>query len=159
MGINIYLEPVKDRGFTIVKKSVIEGHGLFARKNIPKGSRILEYAGQRVMKKKLASDLVNGLTSLRYLMRLDDKTVIDAERNGNDSRFINHSCAPNCIVYFFNNTPYIYTLLEIKKDEELSFDYRMAIGNSKKELSRSQKKALMPCACGAKECRGTMLAN
>lgn len=147
------------RDLTMVKKSQVHGKGLFAKKTIPKGTRIIEYAGKRVLKKNIATDLLKGLTSLVYIMNLNETTAIDAERNGNNARFINHSCSPNCIVYFFNEVPYIYALSQINAGEELSFDYKMGFTSEEKPLSQELKKAFLPCSCGSLNCRGTLLHN
>ena len=146
-----------NRDFTLVKNSVIHGTGVFAKKVIPKGTRIFEYAGERVLKKSLPDDLKNNLTSLLYVMNLNDTTVIDGERGGNDARFINHSCTPNCEVYFFDNVPYIYAMQEIEPKSELSFDYRLGSSVEKEVLSEAEKIALFPCNCGNTNCRKTLL--
>ncbi len=145
-----------DRDFTQVKESLVEGRGVFAKRNIPKGSRIIEYQGKRVNKKDLISDMVAGKTSLRYVMNLSETVAIDAERSGNDSRFINHSCEPNCTVYFFDDKPFIYALREINKGEELSFDYQL--GTDSKDLNPDLKKELFPCNCGSEKCKGTLFS-
>lgn len=147
------------RDFTIVKKSTVHGKGLFAKSTIPKGTRIIEYAGKRVLKNEIPTDLFNGLTSTAYIMNLNETIAIDAERNGNDARFINHSCLPNCIVYFFNEVPYIYALREIIAGEELSFDYKMGFAEAEQPLSLELKKTFLPCCCGAVNCRGTLFNN
>lgn len=147
-----------DRNFTYVKISKVHGFGLFAKNTIPKGTRILEYEGERILKENLMEDLMAGLTTFRYIMNLSETTVVDAERGGNDARFINHSCNPNCIVYFFNDIPYIYALEEILIGKELSFDYQM--GTIKpKALTEQQKKDILPCNCGSINCKGTLLSN
>ena len=148
-----------DRDFTIVKDSLIEGKGVFAKTIIPKGTRIVEYAGLRVPKTNLVEDLKNGLTSIRYIMNLNETTVIDGERNGNYARFINHSCAPNCEVYYFSEIPYIYAMREILPNEELSFDYRLGFDSLTEDISIEKKKEWFPCKCGASNCRGTLLAH
>lgn len=154
------MEPQKlDRDFTIARSSPIEGIGLFAKKNIPKGTRIAEYAGKRVLREDLTADLQAGLSSLKYVMNLNETTVIDGERDGNDTRFINHCCEPNCIVYFFNEIPYIYSLTEIPIDTELSFDYQMSISREEVLFTSTQKQQIMPCFCGSKNCRGTLLSD
>lgn len=156
--IDVILHPLTDRGFTEVKPSSIHGKGVFAIKQIPKGTRLYEYKGLKVRRDDLPNDYVTGLTSMVYVMSLDDDFVIDAEREGNDARFINHSCNPNCEVYFLNNAPFIYTTRLIEKGEELSFDYRL--GTTKKdEITLEQKQEWFPCHCGAVNCRGTMMAD
>ena len=152
------LPPIIDRGFTDIRFSPIHGRGVFAKKIIPKGSRILEYEGKRLKRKQIVKDAVKGLTSMVYVMGLDDTTVIDGERNGNEARFINHHCSPNCEVYFINNTPFIYALEEIKKGEELTFDYRLSL-ISDTALTSEQKKEWFPCNCGSPVCRGTIISE
>lgn len=148
----------KDRDFTVVRSSPIQGRGLFAKKNIPKGTRIAEYTGKRVPMTSLLTDLEEGVTTLKYLMSVNDTTVIDGEREGNDMRFINHSCEPNCIVYYFDNIPYIYALAEIPMNAELGFDYHMC-GSKDEVLNQQTKQQLMPCYCGSSNCKGTLLAD
>jgi len=149
---------VADRDFTVVKTSQVHGKGVFAKKAIPKGTRIFEYAGERVLKSNLAKDLADGLTSLVYVMNLDEILAIDGERGGNDSRFINHSCEPNCEVLYFNETPYIYAIREISEGEELCFDYKYG-SEAGMEFTAEQKREWFPCKCGAVGCRGTLLSN
>jgi uncharacterized protein len=146
-----------DRGFTIVKESSIQGMGLFAKTIIPSGSRIIEYEGDRVLKENIISDAENGLTSTIYMMNLNETMVIDGERNGNDARFINHNCNPNCIVYFFNEIPFVYALRDIAEGEELSFDYKLSAFDKTKKLTLEEKKETVPCLCNAENCRGTIL--
>lgn len=152
------LPPIIDRGFTQVRFSPIHGRGLFAKKNIPKGTRLLEYEGKRVERNQIVNDAINGLTNMMYVMGLNETTVIDGERNGNDARFMNHHCSPNCEVYFINDTPFIYALEEIKKDEELTFDYHLNI-ITETQLTSLQKKEWFPCHCGSPVCRGTLIAE
>ena len=147
-----------DRDFTLVRTSPVHGSGVFAKRMIPKGTRIFEYAGKRVQKANLAQDLVDGLTSLVYVMNLNETYAVDGERGGNDARFINHSCDPNCEVLYFNDTPYIYAMQEIPEGDELSFDYKYGIEGDV-EASQEQKREWFPCNCGAKNCRGTLLNN
>jgi SET domain-containing protein len=147
-----------DRDFTTVKTSEVHGRGLFAKRMIPKGTRILEYAGERVLKANLAQDLVSGLTSLVYVMNLNETQAVDGERGGNDARFINHSCDPNCEVLYFNDTPYIYAMQEIPEGDELSFDYKYG-SEDDPEITLEQKREWFPCKCGSANCRGTLLNN
>lgn len=152
------LPPIVDRGFTQVRLSSIHGRGLFAKKKIPKGTRLLEYEGKRVERDQIVNDAINGLTNMMYVMGLNETMVIDGERNGNDARFMNHHCSPNCEVYFINDTPFIYAMEEIKKDEELTFDYHLNI-ITKTELTSLQKKEWFPCNCGSPVCRGTLIGE
>jgi uncharacterized protein len=147
-----------DRDFTFTKASAIQGTGLFAKKTIPKGTRILAYAGMRVPRADLFDDVSKGLTSLRYIMHLDDTTVIDAEREGNDARFANHSCSPNCEVIRFDDIPYLYAMYEIPPDTEITWDYKLNF-QSPVQITDAQQKEWFPCQCGSANCRGTLLSG
>lgn len=154
----ITLPPIIDRGFTEIRFSGIHGRGLFAKKRIPKGTRILEYEGKRVERNQIVNDAINGLTNMVYVMGLNETMVIDGERNGNDARFMNHHCSPNCEVYFINNTPFIYAMEEIAQDEELTFDYHLNLVSAT-SLTPLQKKELFPCNCGSPLCRETLISE
>src|SRR5947209_8732566 len=81
-----------------LRTSKIQGTGAFATRTIKKGTRIIEYLGQRISwrtaDKRYDDDKMGRHHT--FLFTVDDKTVIDAAVNGNDARFINHSCDPNC---------------------------------------------------------------
>ncbi|MEI8112423.1 MAG: SET domain-containing protein-lysine N-methyltransferase [Bacteroidia bacterium] len=147
-----------NRDFTGVQNSSVHGKGVFAKKIIPKGTRVFEYAGERVLKANLSQDLVNGLTSLVYVMNLNETLAIDGERGGNDARFINHSCDPNCEVLYFNETPYVYAMHEIQEGQELHFDYKLGF-DTETEYTASQKREWFPCNCGSDNCRGTLVSS
>lgn len=149
---------VQNRDFIRVGKSKIQGQGVFAKRNIPKGTRIIEYCGDRVPKRDLLVDFANGITSLIYVLNLNESMAIDGERNGNDARFVNHCCQPNCEVYIFDNIPYIYAMENISRWTELTFDYKLQ-SMSGKRLSKKERIELFPCKCGAKKCRATLIAQ
>ena len=154
----IKLPPVLDRGFTKLKKSSIAGMGVFAKKDIPKGTRLYAYEGLVVNRRQIIEDSNNGLSTMQYVMRLNGKQVIDAERNGNDARFINHSCQPNCFVLFVNGLPFIYAQEFIKEDHEITFNYYLA-SIKKIKLTLTEKKEWFPCKCGSTNCSGTLLTT
>ena len=81
--------------------------------------------------------------------------VIDAVRDGNDSRWINHSCRPNCVPDEVKGRIFIKTRRPVFRGEELTFDY----GLVSDEPVTEALKARYACRCGAKRCRGTMLAR
>lgn len=108
-----------------VKKSKISGMGLFATEAIPWGKRIIEYTGERISAKE-GDRREKIYTRLRYcpLFSLDDKTDIDALLHGNDSIFINHSEEKaNVAPLRENGKIWFYSLGDIKRGEELLFDY------------------------------------
>lgn len=145
-----------NRDFVRVGRSRIIGKGVFAKRKIPRGTRIIEYTGERVPLENLLVEVVAGRISPVYTFRLNETTVIDGARNGNESRFINHSCEPNCEAYSFDDRMYIYAMRDIVRGEELTFDYKLssAVKGSRKKADT----AAYACCCGSENCRGTMLA-
>jgi len=146
-----------DRDFIQVQASGIHGTGVFAKRPIPRGTRVIEYAGRRLPKTQLLEAAERGERSLTYVLNLNAETAIDGAENGNDARFINHSCEPNCEVYIFDETPYIYAMQDILAGAELTFDYMLQSASSLR-ISRTLSRELFPCNCGAPHCRGTLVA-
>lgn len=152
--------PRKPRRRFAVRDSQIHGKGVFALAEIPKGALIAEYAGRRIPWAKALEmppiDLAN--PNHTFFFDLDGTTVIDGNQNGNSSRFINHSCDPNCEAVHEErggaDRVFIYTLRRIRAGEELSFDYALMVNGRVTEKTRRE----FACFCGARNCRGTMLA-
>ena len=138
----------------VVKKSRIEGRGAFAIRRIRSGSKIGEYAGERISHEESDRRYEDKLART-YLFIVDSKTVIDAEVDGNDVRFINHSCDPNCESRMdANKRVWIYATRTIEPGEELAYDYRLQLNPGEKLLDEI---AEFPCRCGSPKCRGTLL--
>lgn len=144
------------------RASDIEGTGCFARRHIPAGTRIIEYLGQRIPPALVeersqveVDDLGEIINESRvYMFYVDHRTTIDGGVNGNDARFLNHSCAPNCKSSVENRRVFIDALRDIEPGEELTFDYKLDVSGIGAEASRRR----YACRCGAANCRGTMLA-
>ena len=143
----------KDRDFIRTGRSRIEGKGVFAKRRIHRGARIIEYTGARIPADRLLKLVGNGKPSRFYTFRLNETIVIDGERGGNASRFINHSCEPNCEAYCFDDRIYIYAMIDIARGQELTFDYKLAPPPRRRPKNGSNEYA---CFCGAAKCRGTM---
>lgn len=142
----------------IVKQSTLHGNGVFAARDIPAGAHILEYAGKRITPEK-ADDLhpVNPDDPFHtFFFALSSGKVIDGGDKGNDARWINHSCGPNCEAQ--ENTSgkrvYIVALHDIEAGTELFYDYGLIMEG---RLTKKLKQQYL-CLCGTGECRGTMLA-
>lgn len=137
-----------------VRKSPIHRYGGFALKKLRKGTRIIEYQGERISPKEADERYANaGPKSIVVLFNVDKKTTIDAGVNGNDARFINHSCDPNCEAVDDKGRIYIEATRTIQKGEELFYDYNLT--RSKDDAPDVDK--LYLCRCGAANCRGSML--
>ena len=148
---------VANRDFIRVGRSPIDGTGVFAKRKIPKGARIIEYTGARVPIDAVVAVQAEGPPAAVYAFRLNETTIIDGACGGNDSRYVNHSCAPNCEALCFDDHMYFYALRDIPRGEELTFDYRLNASSPRRPTKRAR--AAYACRCGSPHCRGTMLAR
>ena len=139
-----------------VRQSKIAGKGAFATRDIEPGERIVEYLGERVshaVADARYDDHADG-GHHTFLFAVNRSVVIDAYVNGNDARFINHSCDPNCESEIEKGRVFIDAIRPIRKGEELAYDY--AYGRDGTE-SKADEKGVYGCRCGAKKCWGTIL--
>jgi uncharacterized protein len=139
-----------------LRRSKIQGTGAFAIRNIKKGTRIVEYLGQRISWRtadKRYDDETMGRHHT-FLFTVDDKTVIDAGVNGNDARFLNHSCDGNCEAINDRKRIFIDARRSIKVGEELLYDYQY----ERTDDTTPEDEKLYGCRCGSPNCRGSILA-
>lgn len=139
-----------------LRRSAIQGMGAFATRRIRKGTRIIEYTGERITQEE-ADKRYDDESMKRhhtFLFTLDEDIVLDAAVNGNEARFINHSCDPNCQALIEGDRIFIYALRTIELGEELVYDYAY----ERVEGMDEESEKLYMCRCGAKNCRGTILA-
>jgi uncharacterized protein len=138
-----------------VRDSSVHGRGVFATRRIEKGERIMEYLGERVSHeeadRRYESKEEND--SHTFLFIVDSKTVIDAGVDGNDARFFNHSCDPNCESVVEKRRVYIEAIRAIEPGEEMTYDYQIY----KEEGDPENIDEVFACRCGFADCRGTML--
>jgi SET domain-containing protein len=138
-----------------VRHSPIHGYGVFAARRIRKGTTIMEYLGDRVSHAQADSryEGKDPNDNHTFLFTVDAKTVIDAGVNGNEARYINHGCDPNCESTAMNRRIFIEAIRTIQAGEELSYDYQIQRdGDDAPNIDE-----VYACRCGAKNCRGTML--
>jgi SET domain-containing protein len=138
-----------------IRRSRIQGRGAFATRRIRKGERIIEYAGERITNaeadKRYDDDRMHRHHT--YLFTLTQRTVVDGGVGGNASRFINHSCEPNCEAVIEDGHIWIRAVRTIAKGGELTYDYQYErLGDDDEADERKY-----PCRCGAPQCRGTIL--
>jgi uncharacterized protein len=145
-----------DRPFEI-RSSPMHGLGAFATRAIRAGVRLIEYAGERLTPAEADARYPDmaGEPHHTELFAIDDDIVIDAAVNGNDARFINHSCDPNCDAIVEGDRIWIETIRDIAPGEELAYDYAFVL----EERHTPAAKRRYPCNCGAKNCRKTILTK
>ena len=128
-----------------IKKSNIDKRGLCAASNIKKGTKIIEYKGKIISVKKAEMDPKFDNDKAIYLFNLNKKYDLDGDFKYNTARLINHSCDPNCEVDGVGLKLWIYAIKDIKKNEELTYDYGFSFDKDYRDF---------PCRCGAKKCVG-----
>lgn len=142
----------------VVQKSSLHGNGVFANRPIPKGTRVIEYGGRRITPEQAdALHPVNPDDPFHtFFFALSSGKVIDGGKRGNDARWINHSCAPNCEAQenADGTRVHIVALRDIAAGEELFYDYGLVMEGKITKTLRKQYR----CLCGSEDCRKTMLA-
>jgi hypothetical protein len=138
-----------------VRDSALHGLGVFATKRIKKGSRVVEYLGERVshVEADRRYDDKDENDNHTFLFIVDGRTVIDAGVNGNEARFINHGCDPNCESVIEERRVFIEAIRDIASGEELTYDYQI----QREDHDPPDVDVIFACRCGAATCRGSML--
>lgn len=137
-----------------VRRSKIQGRGAFALLPIRKGKKIDEYWGQPITHEEADRRYDdNEGRHHTFLFVLDDDTVLDARYGGNDARFINHSCDPNCETEIEDGHIWIKAIKAIKPETELAYDYRFEW----QDEYEPEDVRYYACRCGTAKCRGTIL--
>jgi SET domain-containing protein len=141
----------------IVRKSAIQGRGVFAARAIEKGEKVVEYVGERITHAE-AEERYDDERMRRhhtFVFSIDDVHCIDASVGGNEARFINHSCEPNAFTRVTRGRIFVIAARDLAKDEEVLYDYWYTTDDS---YTADDLKRLYPCRCGAATCRGTLAA-
>ena len=138
------------------RRSGVHGKGMFAVQDLAEGETLIEYVGEVISWKEALRRHPHDPTDPNhtFYFHVDEKHVIDAKHGGNSSRWINHSCEPNCEADEQKGRVFIKALRNIPAGQELFYDYGLII-----DAKYTKKlKAEYPCWCGAPTCRGTLLA-
>ena len=128
-----------------VKKSNIDNKGLYAAHNIKAGTKIIYYKGKLITKKETERNPKYDNEKAIYLFNVNSRYDMDGDFEYNTARLINHSCNPNCEVAGKGLKLWIFALRDIKKGEELSYDYGFGFEEKYKDYV---------CKWGAKNCCG-----
>jgi uncharacterized protein len=138
-----------------VRHSRIHGYGVFALRRIRKGTTVIEYLGDRVSHEEADAryELKDPADGHTFLFTVDSKVVIDAGTHGNEARYINHGCEPNCESAIVGKRVFIEAIRTIRPGEELAYDYQI----QRDPDDAPDVDAIFACRCGAAGCRGSML--
>jgi uncharacterized protein len=138
-----------------VRHSPIHGHGVFALRRIRKGTTVVEYLGDRISHEEADTryEDKSATDNHTFLFTVNSKVVIDAGRNGNEARFINHGCDPNCESAIMDKRVFIEAIRTIEAGEELAYDYQI----QRDDDDAANVDEIFACHCGAAACRGSML--
>lgn len=150
------MEPTTSE-YIFVEKSSVHNNGVFAKKDILKKTKVIEYVGDKVTKKE--SDKRTDLTLERnkadenhgmvYMFTLNRWYDIDGDVPWNTAKYINHSCDPNCEVEIDKGKIWIIAIKDIKKGEEINYDYGYDLEDFHKH----------PCMCGSENCVGYIVSE
>ncbi len=133
-----------------IKKSNIDKRGLYAAEDINDGKRIIEYIGKVITQKEAEENPKFDNGKDIYLFDLNSKYCLYGDFNWNKARLINHSCKPNCEVLGKGKKLWIHAIRNIKKGEELTYDYGFSYDKDYKQF---------PCKCGDKNCVGYIVRS
>ena len=151
---NILWQTIMQNKYTVVKNSNIHGDGVYAKRDIPTDTLIIQYIGEKISKIEAESRASNVLASAKkhgtgavYLFELDEKYDIDGNVPWNTARLINHACETNCEAQMIGNEIWIVATENIKKNEELYYDYGYDLSDWREH----------PCYCGKPSCVGYII--
>jgi len=139
-----------------VRRSGVHGKGVYALQTLTKGEVVVEYVGELITWKEALRRHPSNPDDPNhtFFFHLDDAHVIDAGVGGNAARWINHACKPNCEADEVDGRVFIKALRTIEPGEELFYDYGLTIDDKYTQKLKRE----YACRCGARKCRGTMLA-
>lgn len=142
--------------FVRISNSSIHNSGAFARRNIRKGQRIIEYVGKRVSGQEADDVADRDMDEAKndpskgsvYIFEVNKDFDIDGNVDWNSAKYFNHSCDPNCEVDIKNDRIFVLATRRIKKGEELTYNYGYEYDDDWKDH---------PCLCGSKNCIGYIM--
>lgn len=111
------------------------GRGVIVNRDYSRGEFVMNFTGQKTH--------IKDIKDFTHYLQISPEFFISPSGNADD--FVNHSCDPNCALYFEDDGLVLRTVREIKSGEELSFDYGTIMFNEPTEFK---------CECGSSKCRG-----
>jgi uncharacterized protein len=139
----------------VVRRSRIQGRGVYASRDIREGERIIEYTGLLITNEE--ADAQCDDESMRrhhtFLFGVDDELTVDGAQGGNEARFINHSCEPNSESVIVRRRVFIDAVRDIAAGDEIAYDYWYTTDG---DYTLDDLRRIYPCRCAAPSCRGTL---
>ncbi len=136
-----------------VAKSSVEGagKGVFAKRDLPAGTRVAEYTGVVCRDADYALEDEGDYV---VLFSIGKGRVIDPRKGGGSvARWMNHSCDPNCEATQDGDRIFIETVKPVPAGGELFYNYDVRLGRR----ANAEDRRKYACRCGSPKCRGTML--
>jgi len=139
----------------VLRRSAKHGVGAFAAVPIRLGTRIIEYTGERITHAEADARYDDEAMERHhtFLMIVNRRWVLDAAVGGNDARFINHSCDPNCVAWIVGKKIWIDATRTIEAGEELGYEYEYDF----EPQYTVEDLEFYGCQCGSPKCRGTIV--
>jgi SET domain-containing protein len=139
--------PVERRAYqkfdVAVRRSAIDGHGVFAAEPIAARKKIGEIRGESI---SVEEARIRATRHERIMIvELSQRRALDFSKSSDPMRFTNHSCRPNARLAIQNGRVEFYALRAIGVGEELTVDY-----------GETHHEGRLACRCGAASCRGSL---
>ncbi|XP_059469173.1 histone-lysine N-methyltransferase, H3 lysine-36 specific isoform X2 [Neocloeon triangulifer] len=141
---------------TELKLMGAKGWGLTAQEDLKKGTFVVEYVGEVVNKEEFQRrkrGYIENKEKHFYFLELGGNHYIDAKFKGNLSRFINHSCEPNCQSSHWNvlgeRRVGLFTLRDVRAGEELTFNYGWKLDGTNTQQ----------CLCNTESCKKSLATD
>jgi len=141
------MQDEEDSSCLEIRKSKIAGYGVFAKKNIKKGTLIITLKGEICSSEEISRRIKNKVERPADPLQIDASTYLDLNEI---SRTFNHSCNPNAFIRGKNE---LVALRDIKKDEEITYDYSTTADEDEEEVKNEHGIWYFACSCGSKNCR------
>jgi SET domain-containing protein len=139
----VVVDPPYQKFDVFVRKSAIDGHGVFAAEMIPARLKIGEIRGEAIT----CAEGRRRAASLQRIMivEISARTAIDASKSTDPMRFTNHSCQANARLQITGGRIEFYSLRAIEPGEEITVNY-----------GQTHHKGSVRCRCGAPNCIGAL---
>jgi SET domain-containing protein len=133
----------------VVRGSRVHGRGLFARRAMPAGARVIEYVGEKITKAESERRTLAQWDAGRvYTFELNKRYDVDGAPLWNRARYANHGCDPNCETEVVRGHIWLVAIRDIAEGAEITYDYNFPVDED-----------LVPCRCGARTCRGYIVGE